>query len=772
MSDRPAKASAAGGCPPAELVLAQLDTLPTLAPVAVRLLQITLDADSSARDVVELLRADQALTAKVLAVANSAALGAPGKVATLDRAVALLGFRVIRSVALAVKVLECFPTPEQAGFDRKAFWKHALGVACAARRLAARPAAPLDAEEAFVAGLLHDIGKLALAAAFPKAYQRVVAEAASGRCDIVDCERAVLGVDHTVAGRRLAERWGLPDLLRDVIWLHNKPPETVAAATGQPAAVNLIRLADALVRQHHIGDSGNHAPVGSLDRLRRACGVEESGSERFGPELFAELADCTRLLGLEEEPGANVYLDALNRANAELDRLNRELLAGERASTAAARCYDALAQFEEALDAGADVGRVVAAMADAARTLLGRPMVLAFALHAQQAAAEVCRSAAESWQCRRSTEALSDVLRSALLDVGKLNTPGPLRAPPPIAAWLSTFASQAPSQCCWLLPVARGGQLAGGIAIFSDEDEPNRLAAGAGALRSFLSGCGLALGWANAQAAARTLTEQLSESSRQLENLQLELARAALYDALADVARGADHKLRDPLSVILGHAQMLRRDLSDPEAARKLTQIEKAVATISEILGGLREFAQLAPPRPAELDLARLLSELREEWVRRSGLGPEKLQVRVSDADEHGKPLRLLADPQQLRQALEELIANAVEAVRPTGGTITIEARGGVVAPPRTTAAAERPAAAQRWVELAVRDTGIGMGPELVERVFEPFFPLKPAGGGLGIGLARARRIVEAHGGRVWCDSRPGAGSTFFMLLPQAPGSA
>jgi len=110
--------------------------------------------------------------------------------------------------------------------------------------------------------------------------------------------------------------------------------------------------------------------------------------------------------------------------------------------------------------------------------------------------------------------------------------------------------------------------------------------------------------------------------------------------------------------------------------------------------------------------------------------------------------------------------------VRPTGGTITIEARGGVVAPPRTTAAAERPAAAQRWVELAVRDTGIGMGPELVERVFEPFFPLKPAGGGLGIGLARVRRIVEAHGGRVWCDSRPGAGSTFFMLLPQAPGSA
>ena len=229
------------GRPDAELVLTHLDSLPTLSAVAVRVLEITSDGDSSADDIVEVLRGDQSLTAKILSVAGSAWSGVPGPVTTLEKAVTLLGLTAIRSIVLSVTVFEYFPaTGSGTGdgvFMRSDFWKHALAVACAARQLApARSELGIEPQEAFVAGLLHDLGKVALSALFPKAYDRIAMQADQSRGDIADFERTVLGVDHTVAGRRLAERWRLPRSLQEVIWLHHLAPETLPASVSAPAS--------------------------------------------------------------------------------------------------------------------------------------------------------------------------------------------------------------------------------------------------------------------------------------------------------------------------------------------------------------------------------------------------------------------------------------------------------------------------------------------------------------------------------------------------------
>ena len=121
-----------------DLVLSHLDNLPTLPAVALRLLQLTADERSSAHDVVHLLCCDQSLTAKILSVAGSAAVGAREPVTTLEKAVPLLGFSGVRSVVLATGVFDCFGRARAgrsgAAFDRLEFWKHALGVACADRK--------------------------------------------------------------------------------------------------------------------------------------------------------------------------------------------------------------------------------------------------------------------------------------------------------------------------------------------------------------------------------------------------------------------------------------------------------------------------------------------------------------------------------------------------------------------------------------------------------------------------------------------------------------
>ncbi|NLG43426.1 MAG: HDOD domain-containing protein, partial [Phycisphaerae bacterium] len=164
----PSLESSPGARPDPDLSLAHLDRLPTLSSAAVRLLAMPAEPRGSVADAVEILRADQSLTAKVLSIANTASGHLPGPVETLEQAIPHLGFAGLRSVALTASVFECLPARSAGGdgiFDPPEFWKHSLAVGCAARALAEalRPMS-VDPQEVFVAGLLHDLGKVALSA--------------------------------------------------------------------------------------------------------------------------------------------------------------------------------------------------------------------------------------------------------------------------------------------------------------------------------------------------------------------------------------------------------------------------------------------------------------------------------------------------------------------------------------------------------------------------------------------------------------------------------
>ncbi len=186
-----------------ELILRQIDSLPTLPVIATRLLSLTASDDARAGEVIDLVSADPPLTAKVLSLCRRADRGVGDAPLTIERAVLLLGFNAIRNAVLSVKVFELFqaadegaglgsrmhqaetgamagararPGPEVSEpsptFDRVAFWSHSLAVAILAEQIAA--AHPRDqelqADEAFVCGLLHDVGKLALDHVLPKAF--------------------------------------------------------------------------------------------------------------------------------------------------------------------------------------------------------------------------------------------------------------------------------------------------------------------------------------------------------------------------------------------------------------------------------------------------------------------------------------------------------------------------------------------------------------------------------------------------------------------------
>ncbi|MHC4609808.1 MAG: HDOD domain-containing protein [Planctomycetota bacterium] len=160
-----------------ELILGQLEQLPTLPPVAIRILQATTSPDTNAADIVSLIETDQALTAKILSLVRRSDMGVSREVTTLSRAVVLLGFAAVRNAVLSIQIYETFAASQPGsapGFDRSGFWKHSLAVACAAQSIARRGEGKVPPDEAFVCGLLHDLGKAALEACLPKAYARVV----------------------------------------------------------------------------------------------------------------------------------------------------------------------------------------------------------------------------------------------------------------------------------------------------------------------------------------------------------------------------------------------------------------------------------------------------------------------------------------------------------------------------------------------------------------------------------------------------------------------
>ena len=764
--------------PTPELTLTHLDTLPTLAPIAVKLLQVTTDDASSAQNVVETLRGDQSLTAKILSIANSAALGAAGKITTLDRAVVLLGFKAVRGIVLTVKVFECLTAGELAGqkrrFDRVEFWKHSLGVACAARRLAARRRQlEIDPEEAFVAGLLHDLGKVALDAVFPKAYDRAAAQAEETRSDMADSEQAVLGVDHTVAGRHVAKRWGLPGDLQDVIWLHHVSVETLTHGATSPALIALVQLADTFVREQRIGHSGNYALYEPSAHLAKHLGFAETDLAALAQDVVGDVAQYASLLGLDQETPEGLYLKSLTRANAELGRLNNELLGTNRRLSAAASYFQAITQFDRQLNALSDLSAVVAAMADASATALQRGRLAAFGVHDRRVAIELCCVGTDAQRRITTTERPTEEMRNWLHEPGDLIAATVARAPPTVRAMLAPVVGQLGRGDCWLLPIVHDNQIAGGIVFLSERDERRALVPESEELRSFLASLGLALGRANAQTAARRLSEDLAESNRRLQRMQAEALRTRTLSIIAEMAAGAGHELNGPLTVISGRAQLLMDQVRAPEVRRALEQICSKAHECAQIVKDLMDFAQPHPPKPSMTDLGALLAETRDVWLERSGLPASRIRVDVPDESQSTERPTLFVDRDQIRTVLDEVLENAVDAVAANEGCISIlreadipdSISAGRPAGPIEQALEQR---SSRWVEITVRDTGCGMAPGVVQRVFDPFFSHRAAGRGRGLGLARAQRIVEAHGGRIWAVSQPGEGTDFHIVLPQA----
>lgn len=200
-----------------DLIRRKVRDLPPLPTVVTRLVRVVGDDKSSADDVTKVLSGDQALAAKVLKLVNSSFYGQSGEIATITRAVVVLGFAAVRNLALGLAAGGALRQAGGADYQRR-FWTHALATACAADALVRHCELPRDPEEAFVAGLLHDVGHPVLALAAAPEFAEVFG---SGPDDLLAREEAVFGLGHTKAGQLLLRHWKLPEFLGETARFHH-----------------------------------------------------------------------------------------------------------------------------------------------------------------------------------------------------------------------------------------------------------------------------------------------------------------------------------------------------------------------------------------------------------------------------------------------------------------------------------------------------------------------------------------------------------------------
>ncbi len=746
------------------LILQQLRSLPTLSPIATRLLALTADDQADVREIIKLIESDPSLTAKVLGLCRRADTGLGNRITTVDRAVIMIGFEAVRNAVLSIEIYDLFePTvleesPAQStndessqlniqdsqaltnrGFDRAAFWKHCLGVAVTTELLieTGLKKSEFTPAEGFVCGLLHGLGKLALDRLLPRCYARVAEIADREMTNIAEVERSVIGVDHHTVGKRLGELWGLPFILQDVMWLYGQPYESIPDLPHKQM-IGLVGLADTITKSQHIGSSGDHVITESWDESCECLGIAKKQVDRIIPRIHELVGKRAEALGLGETPLDRLFMESISAANLTLGRINETLEQRTRQMARYEQVIRAVTDFHEQATPAQPFlsvcGRVIAS---AAREF-GRGFYAMLVPSLDDRGWHLCQFATDGRLLR--SEAIDPTTTTGALDSLEDDLQMSVEMMGLLPLLSDYFTDADDIRHVRLLPLRNGWGLS---AVLIHDREISKSGLTRPVLNALCETWASAIAGARQHDGARRLGEQLAEANRRLTETQAKLARSKVMAALGELAAGAAHEMNNPLTVISGRSQVLASEIKEPRHRRMAEQLVEQSNRLSDLITMLHLFADPPRPQPTEVNLAEIIGRVVKNARTRCD-SPIPISVSVS-----GNLPPVLIDGKQVGLALMELIMNALQA--DPQHFVDVEVK--------------RSPANDRLL-IIVKDDGRGMDEHTLTHAFDPFFSRKAAGRRPGLGLARAQRLVAAHQGEIKIESRPRAGTTAMITVP------
>jgi signal transduction histidine kinase/HD-like signal output (HDOD) protein len=587
-------------------------------------------------------------------------------------------------------------------FDQ--LWTHSIATAHAARYLS-RSRHYDHPQTAYLAGLLHNTGLLAVAHVAPELVSDLLSQPEPPHGWLA-AEHERFGTNHTNLANQLAKRWSLPQWLHEVVWWHHQPEESLPPNLSDRALVELVREADSLVAQGDFAlgrptDSKSwRLPWKSDDALVAAVtrGVRQAARLVHDHPLRASGADSNQSVARAVELA--IQNTALHR---ELDWRK--------------------AAWEEFATMPPDVtpAELTGLVAETFANALGSLGVACYVRSDDGASAE------GSFWCDGSRPV------TCSLDRGKDAKPHAIQI---VAKLRPTWQQRAYRE----IELAADEESIAHVLIWQDEFGPapsEDLLDQAGTLcTSWLAhACHIACLETQLESLTAALRNQASEAEARLENAKL--------GALAELAAGAGHEINNPLAVISGRAQLLIAEETDPRRRKSLETIVGQAQRIHRMIVDLMTFARPAAPDCKPLDILEAID--RAAAAVKAEADANRISVTVT-ADVNLP--QVSGDIAQLAAAIECILRNSLEATS-EGGSVQVVAK----------------VAIPSGLQVRITDTGHGITDDQRRHIFEPFYSGREAGRGLGMGLPKAWRTVQNHGGEILVESGP-QGTSITVRLP------
>ncbi|MRW88197.1 HDOD domain-containing protein [Pseudoduganella sp. FT26W] len=678
--------------------------------ILIKLIEHLQADDAGMPELAALIAKDAAMTSKILTVANSSAYHRNQRTVGLEQSLVSLGTDMIKTLVISESVFQTFNSfPHSTSTDLRGFWKGSLTTAVIARDIARQMEYP-HVEEAYLAGLLHNVGRLALLATAPKEY--AFNFTARDDEDLCAVEQRTLQITHSEAGAWLIERWNLDSFLADSVLYHHEPITRLEAAHP---LIRIVRLAHLLCCHQDLEEA--------IEDAARLCNLDSDKLAQIVSNAARQVEKSANYLGIDLA-GADDIVAPAAYAPPVVDpvqqRLSEEvrniMLVSEMGQTFARQHGEA-----SLLEAITRSARILFDLENAV-LLLENPT--GHALHGMATGDNQQRLAEFVIPLNKGGAVAQSALERKLAYVsrdGQANSVSEEQ--------LFRILGSDSMVCLPLVANQRClGVLIGGAPAWQLQGLQKR--------ERFLQSFGT-----QAAAALETAMSERGHAKRQI---------AHVAEEYREASRRVVHEVNNPLSIIKNYLSVLDSKLARREpVVGEMSILNEEIDRVGQLINGL---ADLQPTETSRVtDVSKVVDDVLRLF-RATDFVPASVQIVVRMQEE---PAEIDGDADLLKQILVNLIKNAVEAMA-DGGKIEISNRGHVNR--------ER----KLYLELVVSDTGPGLSAEVLANLFSPVRSSKE-GAHHGLGLSIVHSLVKKMQGLITCRSGK-TGTTFEILLP-AKGS-
>ena len=702
----------------------ETSNLPSLPHVLLRVLDACNRNETSLKAIAEIINKDSALSSKVLGASSSALYGKPNAITTFEQKLILLGLDMVKTIAISSSVYQVFSNVSNSQeFDLKSFWRRSLTAATMAKLLAQETSYP-HPEEAYLAGLLLDIGKLVLWSNFPKQYAKFSDVADDIR--LMQRETDEIGSNHCEVGSWLTSSWHLSSFLADAVLYHHEPAERVADAHP------LIKIA-------HVANSLSLASGSDEEKLAQGdalLGVTEEISLRLidkAKGLVTKIAQSLEIdIDADASAGENGVLP--EKSDGDNSKQKRMELALEVRDSA---LVDGVALGVSA--APPSLEGILLAIQRSLNILFGFQNVIFF-LHDREAG--VLHGKSLAWQqalvneltipLKKGKSIVSDLLLNK--SAGSSFSSGENGVLTVFDDQITRLLQEEGFYCQPMIirDIVVGAMLFGLAKVKLPQVDKQRKLISMFSQQSALS---------------LTALHASEERVQRIESETLSVSRAK--------ARLIVHEANNPLSVIKNYIKLLGMKLPKEDPAQEdLAIIKEEIDRVRNIIRQVADETEVHANPLLEFNVNGVIQDLNKIFLETRFA---EHQVRTQLQLEPTLP-NIVTDRDKLKQVLINLIKNAVEAMQ-EGGLLLISTRGKIIRD------------GKEYIEISLMDNGPGIPSHIATNLFKPVSSTKGEGHS-GLGLSIVKSLVDQLNGRIFCQSNELSGTVFQIILPISAASA